>query len=550
VTGVQTCALPIYDKSTGQVVFNPRNSSWSGIGFRPDEVLTQGNYLFVARVLEGDMEYTTSRKVSYPGDSSSPVATGLSSQWTDEGLVLSWLEPEGDYGELSVDLVNTDMGNRLNCLLSVTIARSGNVSSVTIPMEKMEAIKNFPQRDSFYGSIAFQVKTIRKTDDGMTYACGISNPNIIQDSETWKNVDNRLFYGAYTLEKTVGDCPAESRSIIIGNYISKAGLDDYLYLPEYTLYHTAGITTFSRTGKNILSLSRSQGEVNDNIRITFNDEGTRADLSGSVTGSADCNGLVTGQVTLITHEPVTVDFASLTSLTPASGAALWKAGISLKKNGNPVILSDLVKFEMKGPDGALIFSASIEDGIFESQHTRTGESSSEGIFNWSMESWAGMVYTSNYPQITQGDYTLTAYATVNATIYSISRIVHFPQIAGPAPRIISGRTAGLNTDGTMSFGWILPEEEFDELYVSIIKTNDVNESKDYLMTIKVNPDDPISNVLIPKGMVDSVLNGHMPLSEGEDLRMELQTRKYNDTGMNYSSGITSIRISGIASKKK
>lgn len=539
-----------YDKSAGHVVFNTQNSTWSGIGFRPGEVLTQGEYLFVARVYEDDLEYTVSRKVSYPGDSSSPVATGLSSQWTGDGLVLSWIEPQGEYSRLSVDLINTDMDSHHDVLLSVAVARDDNVSSVTIPLEQMEAIKNFPQRDNFYGSIAFQVKTIRKADDGMVYACGISNPNAIPDSVIWKNVDNRQLYGAYTFEKTVGECPTQSSSIIIGNDISKAGLDDYLYLPEYTLSHTLGGLTVSRAGKNILTLSRIQGERTEVVHFTFSDNRNSAVLTGSVSGSSECNGQITGQLTMITREPVTVDFCSITSLTPSSGTPQWKACIALKKGGTPVDATDLVSFEMKGPDGSLVFSANINNGIFESQNTLMGEYHGEDIINRSSNSWAGMVYTTTYPQITQGNYTLTAYVTVNSSICSISHIVQFPQIAAPAPRIITGRTARLNPDGTMSFGWPLPEEEFDELYVSIIKKSDDPESKDYLLTIKVNPDDLIRNVVVPKDMVDSVLNGHIPLAEGEELRMDLQTRKYSESGMNYSSGITTLLISGFTSKKK
>lgn len=539
-----------FDKSAGHVVFNMRNSVWSGIGFRPDEVLTQGDYLFIARVFEDDLEYTVSRKVSYPGDSSSPVATGLSSQWTGDGLVLSWIEPEGEYSGLSVDLINTDMDKHHDILLSVAVAREDNVSSVTIPLEQMEAIKYFPQRDNFYGSIAFQVKTNRKNDDGMTYACGISNPNAVPDSPTWKNVDNRQFYGAYTIEKTEGECVAQSSSIIIGKDISKAGLDDYLYLPEYTLSHTLGGLTFSRTGKNILTLSRNQGERTEVIHFTFTDNRNSADLSGFVSGSTECDGQITGQLNMITREPVTVDFCSITSQTTAAGATPWKAFIALKKGGIPVDASDLVSFEMKGPDSSLVFSSNINNGIFESQNTLMGEYHGEDIINRSSVSWAGMVYTSTYPQINQGEYTLTAYVTVASSIYSISQIVQFPQIAAPAPRIITGRTARLNPDGTMSFGWTLPEEEFDELYVSIIKKSDNPESEDYLLTVKVNPDDLISHVVVPKDMVDSALNDHMPLTEGEELRMELQARKYSESGMNYSSGLTTLLISGITSKKK
>lgn len=539
-----------YDKSAGHVIFNTQNIGWSGIGFRPGEVLTQGDYLFIARVYEEDLEYTVSRKVSYPGDSSSPVVTGLSSQWTEDGLVLSWIEPQGEYNGLSVDLINTDMANHHDILLSVTVAREDNVSSAIIPLEQMEAIKNFPQRDNFYGSIAFQVKTIKKNDDGMAYACGISNPKAIPDSVAWKNVDNRQFYGAYTIEKTESECPAQSSSIIIGNDISKEGLDDYLYLPEYTLSHTLGGMTFSRTGKNILTLSRIQGEKTEVIHITFTDNRNSAGLTGSVSGSLECNGQITGQLTMITREPVTVDFCSITSLTPAAGAIPWKACIALKKSGAPVDASDLVSFEMKGPDSSLVFSSNMNNGLFESQNTLMGEHHGEDIINRSIALWAGMVYTSTYPQINQGDYTLTAYVTVNSSIYSISQIVHVPQLAAPAPRIITGRTAGLNLDGTMSFGWTLPEEEFDELYVSIIKTSDATESKDYLLTIKVNPYDLISHVVVPKYMVDSALNDHMPLAEGEELRMELQTRKYSESGMNYSSGITTLHISGFTSKKK
>lgn len=539
-----------YDKSAGHVVFNTQNSAWSGLWFRPGEVLTQGDYLFIARVYEEDLEYTVSRKVSYPGDNSSPVVTGLSSQWTEGGLVLSWIEPQEEYSELSVDLINTDMANHHDILLSVAVAREDNVSSVTIPLKQMVAIKNFPQRDNFYGSIAFQVKTIRKNNGGMAYACGISNPNAIPDSATWKNVDNREFYGAYTIEKAEGECPSHSSSIIIGNDISKAGLDDYLYLPEYTLSHTLGGMTFSRTGKNILTLSHIQGERSEVIHITFTDNRNSAGLTGSVSGSSECNGQITGQLTMITREPVTVDFCSITSLTPAEGAIRWKACIALKKNGNPVVASDLVSFEMTGPDGSLVFSSNMNNGIFESQNTLMGEYHGEDIINRSISSWAGMVYTSTYPQISPGDYTLTAYVTVNSSTYSISHIVQFPQVTAPAPRIITGRTARLNPDGTLGFGWPLPEVEIDELYVSLIKTSDDPESKDYLLTIKVNPDDLISHVVVPKDMVDSALNDHIPLAEGEELRMELQTRKYSESGMNYSSGITTLLISGFTSKKK
>ncbi len=531
------------ENNESSVVVNTVPSAWSGISFRSGQILTEGHYILAARVMEGDKEYTVTRKILYPGDSLSPVPAGLSAEWAENGLLLSWNPTEGDFDSLSVDLAQQNQSGVSDSLLSVSLS-SRATTRLTLPFSVMANLASSPKRDTGYGVLCFQVKTAKKTEEGMIYACGISRPFVIPDSDSWKNVDNRNFYGAYRLAMIQGDCPATEKSMVVGNDSSKVGWTDYLYLPEFAVTHSASGVTVRRSGRNTLSLTFEHESSSQMIRMVFSDDGQTAVLSGTSSEGSSCPGPLTGQMSVITRQPAVIDFTSIVQLSDLEAEIC----IALLKDGAPVSRAGLSGFSIFNPDQTLLHSYSVIDADYESRRFVTSRYQNGSFGPFTDEAWAGIRRAVSVPAL-PGLYTFTAQISENGSVYPVSGKVYFPGHSEPVQRVTDSLYARKNDEGLL-LEWNLPESiAFDDMLVSVIKT-ETEKKPEYLLTLGVNPQDGVERLVVPKNVTDRIFNTALPLKRGQEIRMEIRTRKCSSPGVAYAEGVTSVHVNGIAEPEK
>jgi hypothetical protein len=262
-----------------------------------------------------------------------------------------------------------------------------------------------------------------------------------------------------------------------------------------------------------------------------------ATISGAVTDPTGCQGAVNGALNLITRRPATISGSYVASVVPYSGGSGTQKDlcVALLKNGGNISRGDITEFWMESADGAVRDAYKTEaevNGIFQDQSVMIGDpgAGTVALSGSSPSTWAGLL-TKYYSALAAGDYIF--YIKISDG-YTVSDRVTIPAYEA-APVVNTGLSAQSDGNGGLVLAWEYPSETFDELYVSIIVKDVVNNTKTYILTIPVDPVTQIKNLLIPKNIMDSVY-AQAQMGTNDVLMMELETRKYTSSGMLYAAG--------------
>lgn len=511
-----------YNSETETVDVGESLQTISGMSLKLNEGLPQDDYIFVADLTENEMTYSVRKRIHYSGDTLSPIVSNIMTQRNETNdLVISWDSlPEGTEAQsLRVKLVKADYGTLWKDLLIVTVESDELTHTITIPAATMTTLEEMAEGIPGYGVLTVQVQTRTFNEDGMNDARGYSDVL----------VDNTPFYGAYGVTLNSGEVCEESFSLTIGNDIDRACLDDYIYLPDHMLSANLACGTITRIGKTLFFDGLDETE---SMQIDFNDNLDAADLTGTK-ASGECTGGYTGTASLITRDPMTVQFSYITSIYNISGFDGITACIALKQGANPIDQEDVLGVRIYNGNDVLVG----EEGpnVFQSQSALFGASIEDlAVFNWAGLTVSDFSILGNLPEDTYTIYVLTADG------YTVSSQVPFSGIE-LIPVLSGARSFTLTNSGEMALSWTLSDTDFDELFVSIYKTDDDRTYKDHALTLKVDPADNIEQMTIPQ----DVVNGFYETGNDIIWMMELQTRRYTNEGSVYTSGY-SLRSLTIA----
>lgn len=515
----------------GVIAFEETDRNDMGIPLDLSATLTAGDYIVEAEIRDGEAQYTIKKQITYPGDTVELPTTLHISDAEMNNIAGS------DYGPITLSWESLETPQPLY----ISFMKSGQVlmmvevpeapeegdalTTLTIPAEGVKTLLERANLIDNYDLLAIQLHTRQYTDAGMNHARGYSQTELIADTATGDDVDNKPFYGAYGLD--FGD----SISITIGNNPDSACFDDYLYLPADILSMgdmgpcTASVTrnadtlTFVRNGRTLIfdfDYNRDIAVVSEMLPEGENPVKTERGTAG-----------------IITRDPAVVLFSSIKGNYLNGDFFGQTVSMALSINGEPIDTDAIVNLNIIDSENYTYPTNDPED--FQNISFKSGDyikSDSEDILTIQDNpfEWSGINF--DYPRrssLSQGEYTFIATINHSTGAYTVTCKVTSPgnrNDDGEEPVQTGPHTFELTPGNDMDISCILTDNDFDELHINILefifpgtftKKLDITIDRSEIVEDKVE-------LKIPSDIVSDLI-------ESEDLFLELETVKNTEPGM-------------------